>query len=78
MSRADRKRRTSGIAAHHRATPTRRPAPKAPPNCPTKFGPVRCPTCESHWTGLGWGCACPDCGTVRMKDGNWFPWGDSE
>jgi hypothetical protein len=59
-----------------RATPTRRPAPDEPPKCPSRFGYVRCPGCAEYWTGLRWGDACPECGCVRLHEGNWFPWGE--
>jgi hypothetical protein len=68
--------RTSGRVAHVQASPNRRGEPRHDPIQATKFGYVRCPTCAEYWTGLKWGDACPDCGTVRLADGNWFPWGD--
>jgi hypothetical protein len=73
MSKLDS--RMSGRGAHEHASPNRRDEPRYDPIQPTKFGYVRCPTCEQHWTGLKWGDACPDCGTVRLASGNWFPWG---
>lgn len=68
--------RTSGRVAHVRASPNRRSEPRRRPRAPTKFGYVRCPGCGEFWTGLKWGDACPDCGAVRLHEGNWFPWGD--
>lgn len=64
----------SGMASHRSATPTERPEPDYQPKTKTKFGPCRCPNCETFFTGLAWGTACPYCGCVRMHEGGWFPW----